>query len=377
MSTLLQPPPARPRSRSWSGPRQEDYTSPEKLTSTCDGEKKALLIGINYQKTKFELQGCHNDVENMKNFLKKFNFPDKNISILTDDQQGSSIPTKENILEAMKCLVAGAKPGDSGHGGQVRDKNEDEEDGFDETIMPLDFETNGVIVDDIMHDILVKPLPEGVRLTAIFDSCHSGTALDLPYIYSTNGSIKRSSLIASGGATLANIYRANLRGDFESIPNHIVGLFVKVFKGEKIREKNRREKSSKADVIMFGGCKDMQYSADAQENGKCIGAMSHAFITTLSADNNVSYLKLLNTVRDQLSSKYSQKPQLSASHPFNLDDIFKIMFYHPSSDVIADDITPSLCCAHPDIICYVLRGALASQALSVTGAKSYSIEESL
>jgi len=53
------------------------------------------------------------------------------------------------------------------------------------------------------------------------------------------------------------------------------------------------------------------------------------------------------------------------------------MFYHPSSDVIADDITPSLCCAHPDIICYVLRGALASQALSVTGAKSYSIEESL
>lgn len=36
-----------------------------------------------------------------------------------------------------------------------------------------------------MHRIMVQPLPAGVRLTAIFDSCHSGTALDLPYIYST------------------------------------------------------------------------------------------------------------------------------------------------------------------------------------------------
>jgi len=57
--------------------------------------------------------GCKNDVENMKNFLKKYNFPEKNITILTDDQQGSSIPTRENILEAMKLLVEGAKPGDS------------------------------------------------------------------------------------------------------------------------------------------------------------------------------------------------------------------------------------------------------------------------
>ncbi|CAG8513312.1 6119_t:CDS:2 [Paraglomus occultum] len=260
----------------------------------------------------------------MKKFLKKYNFPEKNITILTDDQQGSSIPTRENILKAMEQLVEDAKRGDSGHGGQVRDKNGDEEDGYDETIMPLDFETNGPIVDDIMHDILVKPLPEGVRLTAIFDSCHSGTALDLPYIYSTNGSIKRRSLIAEGGAALANIWWANVRGDFESIPNHLLGFYVRVFKGGKIREKNRLEKSSKADVIMFGGCKDMQYSADAQEDGKCIGAMSHAFITALSTDCNISYLELLNTVRSQLSSKYSQKPQLSASHPFDLNDAFKM-----------------------------------------------------
>jgi len=34
----------------------------------------------------------------------------------------------------------------------------------------------------MMNDIMVRPLAPGSRLTAIFDSCHSGTALDLPYV---------------------------------------------------------------------------------------------------------------------------------------------------------------------------------------------------
>lgn len=31
---------------------------------------------------------------------------------------------------------------------------------------------------------MVRPLPAGVKLTAIFDSCHSGTVLNLPYAVS-------------------------------------------------------------------------------------------------------------------------------------------------------------------------------------------------
>jgi len=31
--------------------------------------------------------------------------------------------------------------------------------------------------------IMVEPLPAGCRLTAIYDCCHSGAALDLPYQY--------------------------------------------------------------------------------------------------------------------------------------------------------------------------------------------------
>jgi len=40
-----------------------------------------------------------------------------------------------------------------------------------------------------------------------------------------------------------------------------------------------------------------------------------AFITVLSKNKNLSYQQLLVGIRDILRSKYSQKPQLAASHP--------------------------------------------------------------
>lgn len=40
----------------------------------------------------------------------------------------------------------------------------------DETIYPVDFKTAGQMTDDEMHDLMVRPLPQGCRLTAIFDS---------------------------------------------------------------------------------------------------------------------------------------------------------------------------------------------------------------
>jgi metacaspase-1 len=43
--------------------------------------------------------------------------------------------------------------------------------------------------------------------------------------------------------------------------------------------------------------------------------MSYAFISAIKANPEQSYVELLNSVRDILEEKYSQKPQLSCSHP--------------------------------------------------------------
>lgn len=189
--------------------------------------------------------------------------------VLTDDQQNpASRPTRANIIRAMHWLVAGAQPNDSlflhfsGHGSQTEDLDGDEEDGLDETILPEDFKTAGMIVDDEMHDILVKPLPAGCRLTALFDCCHSGSVLDLPYEYSVNGREKEPNLMHEAAKGLLNAGVSYARGDVENLITVGMTLFNKATKGKAAREKTRLTKSSPADVIQLSGCKDDQKSAD-------------------------------------------------------------------------------------------------------------------
>ncbi|KZP21196.1 peptidase C14 [Athelia psychrophila] len=299
--------------------------------SQCNGRKKALCIGINYVGQSAELKGCINDARNIHNFIiSRFGYKDDDIVMLTDDAKNSrQLPTKENIINAMKWLVRDAQPNDSlffhysGHGGQTKDLDGDEDDGFDEVIYPLDFETAGHIVDDLMHDIMVRPLPPGCRMTAIFDSCHSGTALDLPYVYSTEGKIKEPNLAAEAGQGLMSAVSSYARGDMGGVFSSVSGLFKVATGNQKSAEaQSRRTKTSPADVISLSGCKDSQTSADANEAGKATGAMSYAFISALSQNPQQSYTQLLNSVRDILKAKYSQKPQLSCCHPMDTNLLF-------------------------------------------------------
>lgn len=79
----------------------------------------------------------------------------------------------------------------SGHGGRVRDISGDEETGYDNTLIPLDFKRSGHIVDDDILNMLVKPMRSGVNVTVLMDCCHSGTVLDLPYRFSADDTSMR------------------------------------------------------------------------------------------------------------------------------------------------------------------------------------------
>ena len=59
------------------------------------------------------------------------------------------------------------------------------------------------------------------------------------------------------------------------------------------------------------------FSSDANIGGEATGAMSWAFITALKKNPQQSYVTLLNSIRDELSTRYTQKPQLSCSHPLS------------------------------------------------------------
>ncbi|KAF1352102.1 Metacaspase-1A [Delphinella strobiligena] len=298
--------------------------------SNCTGRRKALIIGINYFGQKGQLRGCINDAKNMSNYLNEyFGYKREDMVILTDDQQNPmSQPTKANILRAMHWLVKDARPNDSlffhysGHGGQTPDLDGDEDDGYDEVIYPVDYRQTSHIVDDEMHRILVMPLQPGVRLTAIFDSCHSGSALDLPYIYSTQGVLKEPNLAKEAGQGLLGIVSSYARGDLSGMASTAMGLFKKATTGDSVYQNNLRTKTSPADVIMWSGSKDDQTSADASIANQATGAMSWAFITALKKNPQQSYVQLLNSIRDELQGKYSQKPQLSCSHPLNTNLLY-------------------------------------------------------
>ncbi|KAF8635165.1 hypothetical protein AX15_000503 [Amanita polypyramis BW_CC] len=318
------PPPRPPAEDQAYGPSTEGGDRLFFRYSQCSGRKKALCIGINYINQNGELGGCINDAINMRNFLcRRFGYKAEDIVMLRDDSKNPmEIPTKANMLRAMQWLVKDARPNDSlffhysGHGGQTKDLDGDEEDGYDEVIYPVDFDTNGHIVDDLLHEIMVKPLPPGCRLTSIFDSCHSGTAIDLPYVYSTEGKVKEPNLMAAAGQDLLSTVTSYARGDMSGVFRGAVNL-VKVVagNGQKAQKVARATKTSPADAISWSGCKDSQTSADTQEAGQATGAMSYAFISAIERNPQQSYQQLLSSIRDILRAKYSQKPQLSCSHP--------------------------------------------------------------
>ena len=72
--------------------------------------------------------------------------------ILMDDGRHNE-PTKRNIEDAFRRVTEYSKAGDvvfihySGHGGRVRDLSGDEDDGYDETLIPVDFKRAGQIID--------------------------------------------------------------------------------------------------------------------------------------------------------------------------------------------------------------------------------------
>ncbi len=148
---------------------------------TAKPARHALVIGIDDYPYISKLQGCVNDALLMRGILEQnFGFPPDNIIQLLNEQA-----TREAILRELDALVDRVGKDDlvviqyAGHGSQMTDREGDEPDGLDETIMPFDTEgwrgDNRDISDDEIHLRLLRLSRKTSYTTLIVDACHSGT----------------------------------------------------------------------------------------------------------------------------------------------------------------------------------------------------------
>ncbi|XP_028753149.1 metacaspase-3-like [Neltuma alba] len=274
------------------------------------GNKRALLCGITYGNGPHALKGSVNDVLRMKAFLiENLGFSPHSIVVLRDDENSNwkTMPTKANMIEAMKMLVRGCKAGDSlvfhysGHGSRMADNDMDEDDGYDEALCPVDYEDAGKLRDDIINDVLVKPLPAGAKLHAIIDTCSSGTVLDLGFMC-----------------------RMNRFGEY-GWEDHVRG-------------KPHYKGTNGGLAICISACDDNGSSGDTSVFGMNGGALTVSFIQAMKNQPGMSYGHLLHSMRSIVIEAKSQiglnayqqrfhinhpqhyvhEPQLSSSEKFDI-----------------------------------------------------------
>jgi hypothetical protein len=254
------------------------------------GLKRALLVGINYSNTPYQLAGCINDAINMQNQLKTF-FPQQptEYRLLADDR--AEKPTKAAIMAGLAWLVAGLRPGDnvlfhfSGHGGRVRDTNGDEVTGLDSCIYPLNGSTLEIITDDELRAALATTVPAGCKCMVILDACHSGSAVDLRYLWESPSQTSIS-----------------------------------------YKEDTKYAKTAGA-VLFLSGCRDEQVAADTADRwGRPCGALTMALLDVWKSYGPAIKTKyLLWDVRQYLkANRYSQIPCLSSGMYLDMNKVFDL-----------------------------------------------------
>lgn len=246
---------------------------------------RALLLGLNYSQSEneVELSGCINDVLNMESYLSKRGISD--ITKITDDMDYDKLTWSNIILLLNRVCIESWKDNldvfifhYSGHGRQVKDLDGDEEDGYDEGIVPVDYNKYGTITDDVLNEIFTSFNPM-TRIVCIFDCCHSGTILDLPYNWN-HGKAPESA---------CKLYK--------SLPN----------------------------IICLSACQDSQIAREFHEK-KDTGAFTTSLIEELEKNKNLHELhEGLNKKLKSLDQRASLSSTFFLEPYFSLQDFVKFM----------------------------------------------------
>ena len=256
-----------------------DFVEQKTTMFTVSNEKRALVIGINYDEDQFQgddLQGCVNDMNNIKQVLQeRCYFLDEDITTLKNSEA-----TRDNIEEELLNLVifSHKNPGSeiwlsySGHGSNVNSFRE--EDLKSEVICPSDYAKRGVITDTWIQENFVQGLEKTTKVFVLMDCCNSGSNLNLPYRYNRGDIINNDSSYTID--------------ELENLCN----------------------------IVKISGCEDDQTSADYYERkeNEFQGALTNGFIH-FHDDNDKSIIHFYNNILAYLTFRgFTQTPVLTFSN---------------------------------------------------------------
>ena len=239
------------------------------LSSAANAQRKrAFLVGISHYDT--ALTGYQwnniNGVEDVNLLSPALNKQGFTITSLLDEKA-----TFENITNQISQFTSKTKKGDivylhfSTHGQPVEDLNGDEEDGWDESIVPIDayklykkgtYEGQKHLTDDLLNKY-IKKLREKIGPTGflyvVIDACHAGSSS---------------------------------RANDETVRGTNVGFTYnnKVFKPSTSKKSHYRIEASakQANVLFIEACRPDQVNTEIKVDGKRFGPLSYNIAQALS-----------------------------------------------------------------------------------------------
>jgi hypothetical protein len=220
----------------------------------------SLHVGLNkidpahYDGWNGALNACEFDVDAMKAIADSRGF--EPTTLLTEAATAAAVTAE------IERAAGELGPGDfffltySGHGGQVRDTNGEEDDVTDETWLLYDRQ----LVDDELYALWAKFQP-GVRIFVLSDSCHSGSVAraidaDVPDVVATRETADAQSprYRAMPRDVMMATYRSNQK-TYDDIQDATPA-------GEQLKDGG-----IEATVLLISGCQDDQLSLDGFANG--------------------------------------------------------------------------------------------------------------
>lgn len=245
---------------------------------------RALCIGVDKYPER-PLAGCVNDARTWGNALAQLG---ARVDYLLDGDA-----TCDGMKAAIRALVRSGAPGDvlvlqyAGHGGQLPNRVDTEEDGFNEALIPVDYNTGALLVDDELAEILSE-LPSGVTMTLFMDCCHSGTN-------------SRFAPVVRARAAAGDKPRYMPLGD---------DIIEAYFARRSARALRRSADVSLPGIVHFAACQDHEYAWESNGQGDFTGAAVRVLAGAVR--NRVLNEKFAADVAAAVGAKHRQHPQLMA-----------------------------------------------------------------